>query len=556
MSNQKLQVIPLGGLGEFGMNCMAIRYGNDIIVVDAGMMFPDAELLGVDIVTPDFTYLKDNADYVRGLILTHGHEDHIGGVPFLLNEISLPIYGSELTLALVERRLEEHDMVDDADMHSVAAGDKVKLGPFEIEFIQVTHSIPSALAIAIKTPLGVIVHTGDFKIDQSPLDDQHFDFHTFAEYGNRGVLLLLSDSTNVDRAGFTESERSVKPRLEQIFVTAKHRVIVSCFSSSIHRIQMVLDIAKATGRKVGLIGRSMLSSTEIAHQLGLLRIPDGLLLRQQDILQAPRDKVVVLISGTQGEPMSSLSRAAVDSHRFIKVERGDTVVLSSRIIPGNEKPIMRMINHFAKRGAEVIFGQMNPPIHVSGHASREELKLMLNLVRPKYFMPVHGEFWQLTRHAELAETMKDKGLERSFVLETGDSLEIDSRGARYGEKVPVGRMCIDSGSLDDVVEEIVIRDRRHLSEDGVVICIVAIDKSTGRPEGLPEIVSRGFLSESNQQEIMSQARETVAKTVEASSSEERADWGVMQEKIRSDLKRFLNKATQRRPLILPVIMEV
>jgi ribonuclease J len=556
MPDHKLQVIPLGGLGEFGMNCMAIRYGDDIIVVDAGMMFPDAELLGVDIVTPDFSYLEENKQYVRALVLTHGHEDHIGGIPFLLSQISLPIYGTGFTLALVERRLEEHELLDDAKLNKVKPGEKIPIGPFSIEFIHVTHSIVSAVALAITTPLGVIIHTGDFKVDPTPTDNILFDLHTLAEYGKRGVLLLLSDSTNVDRPGYTPSERAVLPRLEEIFNRAERRVVIACFSSSIHRLQQILDLSAEMGRKVAFLGRSMLSATEIAHGLGLLSIPDNLLLRPQDIMSTAPHKVVVVVSGTQGEPMSAMSRVAVDNHKSLQLERGDVVVHSARIIPGNEKGIGRMMNHIAHRGAEVVAGSMSPPVHVSGHASQEELKLLLNLVRPRYFVPIHGEYWQMSKHAKLASHLSSYGLEETFVLETGQTLEIDKHGARRGEKVTVGRVCIDSGSIDEVVEDMVIRDRRHLSEDGFVIPIIAIDKHSGKAEGLPEIVSRGFVSLEEGSELMSAARQIVARTIETSSKEERTDWGVMQEKIRQDLKRFLNKQTARRPLVMPVILEV
>ncbi len=555
MSDRKLHIIPLGGLGEFGMNSMAIRYGDDIIVVDAGMMFPDAELLGVDIVTPDFAYLEEHREMVRGLILTHGHEDHIGGVPFLLSQMSLPIYGTPFTLALVERRLEEHELLKEARLNRVKPNDKVQLGPFEIEFIRVTHSIVSAVALAITTPLGVIIHTGDFKVDPTPTDNELFDLHTLADYGKRGVLLLMSDSTNVNRPGYTESERAVRPRFEDIFNRAEGRLVISCFSSSIHRLQMILELSHEFGRKVAFLGRSMNSVTEISHSLGLLHIPDGVLLRPQDIMTAPKHKVCIVASGTQGEPMSALSRIAVDNHKSLSVETGDTVVLSSRIIPGNEKAIGRMMNHMARRGADMIYGNMNPPVHVSGHASAEELKLVLNLVRPRYFIPIHGEYLQMAKHASLAGHLLSAGLERTFVLETGETVEIDDLGARMGPKVPVGRVCIDSGSLDEVVEDIIIRDRRHLSEDGFVIPIIAISKHTGKSESLPELVSRGFVS-MDDGFLIQEARQVVARTLENSSAEERTDWGVMQEKIRADLRRYLNKQTQRRPLIMPVILEV
>ncbi len=555
MPSGKLQVIPLGGLGEFGMNSMALRYNDEIIVIDAGMTFPDAELMGVDIVTPDFTYLIENKEKVRALFLTHGHEDHIGAIPFLLTDVNVPVYGTEFTLALVERRLEEHDMVKEAKLRIVKAGDKVEIGPFKVEFIRVTHSIVAAVALAIETPLGVVIHTGDFKVDATPTDNELFDLHTFAEYGKRGVLLLLSDSTNVDRAGYTESERAVRPRMEDILVRAERRVVISCFSSSIHRLQMILDLAYENGKKVGFLGRSLNNVTEIAHDLDLLHIPTGILLRPQDIMNHPPNKTVVIVSGTQGEPMSALSRVAVDNHKNMKLEKGDTVVMSARIIPGNEKAIYRMMNHVARRGADVIYGSMNPPVHVSGHGSAEELKLILNLVRPKYFIPVHGEYRQLSKHAQLAEHLRGVGLEASFVLDTGDTVIIDKKGARRGDRVTVGRVCIDSGTIDEVVEDLVIRDRRHMSEDGFVIPIITIDKHSRMSAGLPEIVSRGFLSDNNK-EVMDAARAIVLKTLDSSTMEERTDWGVMQEKIRADLKRFLTKQTSRRPLIMPVLIEV
>jgi ribonuclease J len=555
MSDRKLQVIPLGGLGEFGMNSMALRYGDDIIVIDAGMMFPEEELLGVDIVTPDFTYLEQNRAHVRALILTHGHEDHIGAVPFLLAEVNVPVYASAFTLALVERRLDEHEMLDQAKLNRVRPGEKVEIGPFQIEFIHVTHSIVNAMALAITTPLGVVIFTGDFKVDPTPTDKLQFDLHTLAAYGQRGVLLLMSDSTNVDRPGHTGSERAVRPRLEHIFRRSPRRVIVSCFSSSVHRLQQILDLAAECGRKVGFLGRSMLTITEIAHDLGLLHIPDSILLRPQDIMQAPPDRVVVVVSGTQGEPMSAMARVAVDNHKSLSIEKGDTVVLSSRIIPGNEKAIYRMINHVSRRGAEVIYGSMNPPVHVSGHGSVEELNLVLNLVRPRYFIPIHGEYRQLSQHAMLAAHLRDSGLEETFILDSGETVEIDHKGARRGESVPVGRVCIDSGTLDEVVEDVVIRDRRHLSEDGFILPIIAIDKHTGRSEGLPEIVSRGVAAEDDSQ-FIEQARELVLRTLESSSMEERADWGLMKEKIRVELKRYMQRRTSRRPLIIPVILEV
>ncbi|HTP36447.1 MAG TPA: ribonuclease J [Candidatus Acidoferrales bacterium] len=556
MTDSKLQVIPLGGLGEFGMNMTAVRYGDDIVVIDAGMMFPDAELLGVDLVMPDLTFLKDNQEHVRAIILTHGHEDHIGAVPYFLSEIDVPVYGTAFTLALVERRLEEYELDQEPTFIKVKPKQIVEIGPFKIEFIHVTHSIVSSVALAITTPLGVILHTGDFKVDPTPTDNELFDLHTVADYGKRGVLLLLSDSTNADRPGYTESERAVRPRMEEVFYRSERRVVVSCFSSSIHRIQLVLDLAAECGRRVAIVGRSMVAVTEIAHGLGLLDIPDGILLRPQDIMEAPPSKVAVLISGTQGEPMSALARVAVDNHKNVSVEAGDTVVLSARIIPGNEKSIFRMIDHMARRGADVLYGSMNPPLHVSGHASIEEQKLVLNLVRPRYFMPIHGEFRQLSKHARLAEHLRSAGLEETFIMDSGEILEIDHHGARKAGTVPTGRVCIDSGSVDDVVQEMVIRDRRHLSEDGIVLPIIAIDRHSGRIEGLPEIVSRGFALAGEGTEFVDTARQIVAKTLEGSNQEEKTDWGVMKEKIRVDLKRHIARETSRRPLIMPVILEV
>jgi ribonuclease J len=556
MTDHKLRVIPLGGLGEFGMNMTAIRYADDIIVIDSGMMFPEAELLGVDLVMPDLSFLKENQEYIRALILTHGHEDHIGAVPYFLSEIDVPVYGTAFTLALVERRLEEYELEQEPRFNAVKPKQTVEIGPFKIEFIHVTHSIVSAVALAITTPLGVIIHTGDFKVDPTPTDNELFDLHTLADYGKRGVLLLLSDSTNADRPGYTESERAVRPRMEEIFNRAERRVVVSCFSSSIHRIQLVLDLAQEYNRRVAVFGRSMVSVTEIAHSLGLLDIPDGILLRPQDAADFPPDRVAFLISGTQGEPMSALARVAVDNHKHAVVENGDTVVLSARIIPGNEKAIFRMVDHMSRRGADVLYGSMNPPLHVSGHASVEEMKLVLNLVRPRYFMPIHGEFRQLAKHARLAEHLRFAGLEDSFIMESGDILEIDHHGARKAGKVTVGRVCIDSGSVDDVVQEVVIRDRRHLSEDGIVLPIIAINRHTGRMESLPEIVSRGFAAAEDGSEFMQSARQIVARTLEGSNQEEKTDWGVMKEKIRADLKRYIVKETSRRPLIMPVILEV
>jgi ribonuclease J len=552
-SNASLTVIPLGGLGEFGMNMMAFRLGEDILVVDAGMMFPESELLGVDLVIPDITYLKQNRRNVRAIVLTHGHEDHIGALPYILRDLEVPIYGTRFTLALAKKRLEEAGLLETAKLFEVTPGRLVEIGPYEIEFIPVTHSTIDCVALAIRTPLGVVIHTGDFKIDQTPVDHYQFDLHAFARYGNEGVLALFSDSTNVERPGFTPSERVVAPRIEELTRSAPRRVVLSCFASSIHRIQQVIDIAERVGRKVAFVGRSMVDNVEIAHDLGYLRIPDGMVVRPQDIRSFEPRKLIVLASGSQAEPMSSMSRIAVDNHRFVTIDENDTVILSARIIPGNEKAIFRMLDHMFRRRALVYYDNSAGPIHVSGHASQEEQKLLLQLVKPKYFIPVHGEFRHLFRHAALAHQLGAVSGE-ILLLEDGKCVEFTEDGAFRRDPVATGRVLVDSGSLEEI-EEIVVRDRKHLSEEGVVIPIIAIDKHTGKVESSPEIVTRGLMSE-NGNEMLAGARDVVAKTVEMSNLEERADWSVIKEKIRVDLKRYINKQTSKRPLILPVILEV
>ena len=554
MPSGKLHIVPLGGLGEFGMNCMAVRWGDDIIVIDAGMMFPEAELLGVDIVVPDISYLIENRQKVRAIVLTHGHEDHIGALPWILSELNVPVWGTEFTLAYVEDKLDEHGLLDNADLREIRPGDRFKIGPFTIHPIQVTHSLVDCVALAIHTPLGVMIHTGDFKVDPTPTDNRLFDLHAFAEYGKEGVLALFQDSTNVERRGYTPSERAVRRKFDEVFARTEQRLFISCFSSSIHRIKLAVELAWEHKRKVAFVGRSMNSSSEIAEDLGYLEIPEGLLIHPGEIKNFAPEKVCVMISGTQGEPMSALSRAAVDNHKHAKIEKGDTVVLSSRIIPGNEKAIYRMIDHLFRREAHVIYDDgSSPPIHVSGHASQEELKLIINLVKPKYFIPVHGEYRQLKLHAELAQSMH--GSVGSVVLiESGDILEFDELGGRKAGKVNVGRICIDSGSRTDVVEDLVIKDRRHLSEDGFVLPIIAINKLTGKVEVSPEIVTRGFSGGENG--FWDEAKAVVQQTLGQSSEEERADYGVIKEKIRADLKRFISKQTQKRPLIMPVILEI
>ncbi len=537
------------------MNMLALRYGDDILVIDAGLMFPEVELLGVDIVIPDITYLKQNRSAVRAIVLTHCHEDHIGAIPYILRDLNVPIYGTRFTLALVRKKLEEHGLLDNADLHEVSSGETIEIGPYKIEFIHVTHSTIDCVALAIRTPLGVIIHTGDFKMDPTPIDNLPFDLHAFARYGQEGVLALFSDSTNVERPGFTASERAVWQRLEELCRAAPQKVVVSCFASSIHRIQQVVDIAVATGRKIGFVGRSMVDNVEIAHGLGRLRIPDGAVVRPQDLRTYDSRKLVVLASGSQAEPMSSLSRIAVDNHRLLEIHENDTVILSARIIPGNEKAIFRMIDHLFRRRVLVYYEESRgAPIHVSGHASQEEMKILLNLVRPKYFIPIHGEYRQLFRHAALAHQVGTVSGE-ILILESGQPVEFNSEGAFKREPVAAGRVLVDSGSLEEI-EEVVIRDRRHLSEDGIVVPIIAINKHSGRIETQPEIVTRGFLPSDDGQDVLNKAREVILRTIESSNSEEKADWSVIKEKIRVDLKRFLNKQTSKRPLILPVILEV
>jgi len=538
------------------MNCMAIRWNDDIIVIDAGMMFPEDELLGVDVVVPALTYLVQNREKVRGVLLTHGHEDHIGGIPWLISQLNVPIYATEFTLAYIEDKLEERGLLDDAELNEMVPGKRFQIGPFTINPIQVTHSIVGPVSIAVHTPLGVIIHTGDFKVDLTPTDNKLFDLHTFAEYGKEGVLALLQDSTNVERAGYTPSERVVRPKFEEIFVHAKRKLLVSCFSSSVHRIKMACEMAHQFRRKIALVGRSITESTEIAQDLGIITLPSSAFITSGQIRDYPPEQVMIMISGTQGEPMSALSRAAVDNHRHAKIEAGDTVVLSSRVIPGNEKAIYRVIDHLFRRDAKVIYDDgSKPPVHVSGHASQEELKLIINLVRPRYFIPVHGEYRQLKQHADLAGGMKG-AVGNVIMIETGDILEFDELGARRVGVAPVGRVCIDSGSNSDVVEELIIRDRTHLSEDGFVMPILAINKVTGKLEGSPEIVMRGFAGAPDDNGFVDEARSTVRRTLEHSTKEEVADYGLIKEKIRVDLKRYINRNTQRRPLIIPVIVEI
>jgi ribonuclease J len=549
-----LEVVPLGGLGEFGMNMLALTFGETTIVIDAGVMFPDTEMLGVDRIIPDLTYLQQKGP-VAALVLTHGHEDHIGAVPHVLPYVSGPLYATPLTLAFVEPKLREHGLDGAHHLVPVRPRDRVTVGPFEIEFIRVTHSMPDCVALAIHTPVGTLVHTGDFKIDQTPIDGQHFDVHRFAELGTAGVLALFSDSTNIDRRGFTGSEREVVDAFEEIFTSASGRIIVAAFASSIYRMQILVDLAAQFDRKVAFAGRGMIENSQIAQRLGYLNIPPGVQIRDSEIGSYAAREVLCLCTGSQGEPMSALSRIAIDDHRYVKIAADDTVVLSARSIPGNEKAIGRVQNHLARRGADVISEGIKH-VHVSGHGSQEEQKLVLSLVRPRYFVPVHGEYRQLSQHARIAERVFAGRDPRPEILlaENGDVLHFDESGGRMAGKATVGRILIDDTHTGEVGDE-VLRDRRHLAEDGLAVPVVAINKQTGSLEGVPEIITRGFVME-NGQELLADGVRVLTDVMENTGVEERTDQGLIKEKLRVELRRFFRKRSGRRPFVLPVIMEI
>jgi len=548
-----LEIVPLGGLGEFGMNMLALSWGETTLVVDAGVMFPDPELLGVDRIIPDLAYLQQKGR-VSALILTHGHEDHIGGVAHVAPLVDGPVYGTPLTLALVEPKLVEHG-IERTSLVPIRPKDRVTVGPFAIEFIRVTHSMPDCVALAIHTPAGIIVHTGDFKIDQTPIDGEHFDVHRFAQLGGEGVLALFADSTNIDRRGFTGSELEVVEAFEEIFTSARGKLIVAAFASSIYRMQILVDLAAQFDRKVAFVGRGMIQNSEIAIRLGHLRIPAGMQIRDADVPTYPAQDVLCLSTGSQGEPASALSRMAIDDHRYVKVGEDDTVVFSARSIPGNEKAIGRVINHLGRRGADVIHEGIKH-VHVSGHGSEEELKLMLSLVRPRYFVPVHGEYRQLSQHARVAKRVFAGADPRPEILlaENGDVIVFDEAGGRIAGKAPVGRILIDDTRTGEVGDE-VLRDRRHLAEDGLVVPVVAINKQTGALEGVPDIITRGFVMEDSQALLADGAR-LLGEVVSQTSLEERTDQGLIKEKLRLELRRFFRKRSGRRPFVLPVIMEI
>jgi ribonuclease J len=551
-----LEIVPLGGLGEFGMNLMVVSYGDTTIVIDAGVMFPEADLPGVDLIIPDLTYLQQRAGKAKALVLTHGHEDHIGGVPYVIPHIDGPVFGTALTLALVEPKLEEHG-IDAADrLTAIRPRDVVTIGELRIEFIRVTHSMPDCVALAIHTPVGTIVHTGDFKIDQTPLDGEHFDVHRLAELGREGVLALFADSTNIDRRGFTGSELEVVDAFEEVFTAASGRILVAAFASSIYRMQILVDLAAQFDRQVAFVGRGMIENSQIAQRLGFLRIPAGVQVRDSEVPSLPPRRVLCLTTGSQGEPTSAMSRIAINDHRFVKVGDGDTVVFSARPIPGNEKAIGRVFNHLARRGAEVIYEGIKH-VHVSGHGSEEELKLMLSLVRPRYFVPIHGEFRQLSRHASVAKQVA-KGFDPALTVllaENGDVLNVGRDRAEIVGKAPVGRVLIDGTRVGEVADE-VLRDRRHLAEDGLVVPVIAINRQTGRVEGETNIIARGVVTDAAQDELMREGARLVEEVIANASIEERTDHGLIREKVRIELRRLIRKRSGRRPFVLPVIMEI
>lgn len=553
MNNEHfLLIIPLGGLGEIGLNMTVFQYGDDLIVVDAGLMFPEEDMLGVDFVIPDFSYILENREKVRGIVITHGHEDHTGALPFLLKEINVPVYGAPLSIALVKEKLKEHNIVN-RPLIPVKPRDIITLGVFDVEFMRVTHSIVDGVGLGINTPLGSIVHTGDFKLDPTPVDGELMDFHKFSEYGEKGTLLLLSDSTNAEKGGFTFSEREVKRAFEDIFAKAKGRIIIATFASNIHRIQQAIDVAVQHKRRVMVCGRSMVSNAQIALDLGYLKVPKDTWGRLEDLKQTPDQEIVIMTTGSQGEPMSVLSRIATGEHRQIKIKKGDTIILSSRALPGNERSIGRIINHLMRRGADVIYEKVSE-VHVSGHASKEELKLMMNIVKPKYFMPIHGEYRHLKCHAKLAEKSGIPS-DNVFVIENGTVIEITDKGASKNGKVATGRIFIDGKGIGGV-EGIVLRDRRRLAHDGIVIVIVGIEKFTKKIISGPEMISRGFIFENASQDIINEVRELLSNAVASFGDDIVADVPMIKAKIRSTLKKYLKNSMDRSPMIMPIVMEV
>jgi ribonuclease J len=553
MDRGKLQITPLGGLGQFGMNMTVFRYDDQMIIVDCGMMFPDEDLLGADIAIPDLTYIEDRRDELIGIVLTHAHEDHVGALPFVLQVANVPIYATQFTFALVEGKLQEFGLIDKVETHTIGPYHKFNLGPFEIEFIRVSHSLVDCVALAIHTPVGIIVHTGDFKVDETPVMGDPIDLKRLNAYGDKGVLALLADSTNVEREGRAGSERAVIPAFEKIFDEAEGRIVVSCFATSIHRLQIVIDLAGERGRAIVPLGRAMIRNIEASMRYGYLDIEEGRLVSPAQARRMSPNEVCMLVTGSQGEPMSALARMSVDTHKDANVIPGDTVVISARQIPGNERAISRMMNHLFKKDAHVIDSSI-ARIHVSGHGRQEDLKIMFDAVRPKFLIPIHGETRQLYRHAEAARKW---GVERDHIVlaESGDVIELDETSAQVVEKVTVGRTLIDDSGTGRI-DELVLRDRKHLAYDGIVLPIVAINKTSGEMESAPEVIQRGLAISDDGGEFLQKARVLVGETIAGASHEERVDWSVIKEKIRLDLKRYIQKETGRRPMIIPVVLEI
>jgi ribonuclease J len=550
---EKLKVIPLGGLQEIGKNITVFEYGNEIIVVDCGVAFPEDELLGIDLVIPDFTYLVKNKEKIRAIILTHGHEDHIGAIPYLLKEVQAPVYATTLTHALLKFKLAEHGLLDSADLKTVFPDQAIQLGAFSVEFIRTNHSIADSVALAIHTPVGTVVHTSDFKIDHTPIEGEATDLSKFAELGRKGVLLMLADSTNVEREGYTMSERTVGEAFEEIFMKAPGRIIVATFASNVHRIQQVINASVMFGRKVAICGRSIVNVVAAATEAGYMTIPDGTLIDIEDMEKYKPDKIVILSTGTQGEPMSALSKMAASEYKKVEIIPGDLVIISATPIPGNEKLVFRVINELFKKGADVIYEAL-ADIHVSGHACREELKLIHKLVKPKYFIPVHGEYRHLKQHANLAEKL---GVPPAniFLMEHGDVLELTPDSAKINGKVTAGRVLVDGLGVGDV-GNVVLRDRKHLSQDGLIVVVVTTDKETGQIIAGPDIISRGFVYVRESEDLMERSREVAKNAIINSGNGKNSDWTAKKASIKNALKEFLYEETKRRPMILPVIMEI
>ncbi len=555
-SQPLLEVVPLGGLGEFGLNMMAVSYADTMILIDSGAMFPEPELLGVDLIIPDLSYLQQRPARTRALILTHGHEDHIGALPYVMQQFDGPVYGTSMTLALVEPKLAEHGIDAGDRLHTIRPRDTIAIGDFTLEFLRVTHSMPDCVAVVIHTPVGVIVHTGDYKIDQTPLDGEHFDFHRLAELGAQGVLALFSDSTNIERPGFTGSEVDVIEAFEEIFASTRGKLVVTAFATSIYRLQVLVDLAAQFERKVAFVGRGMVETSQIAQRLGYLRLPAGLAIRDAEVKSTAPESVLCLVTGSQGEPMSALSRIAIDTHRHVSLAPSDVVVFSSREIPGNERSIDRVINHISRRGANVITQHIKH-VHVSGHGSEEELKLVLSLVRPRCFIPIHGAYRQRARHARIAERLTGSlpGRVTVLVADNGDLIQFDGAGGRLAGKVPAGRVLIDGTAVTGLGGEL-LRDRRHLAEDGLVVFVLAINKQTGFVEGVPDLITRGLAVEQGAESPLRDAARLITEMIEHASHEERTDYGIMKDRISVELRRFFRKRLGQRPLVLPVIMEI